>query len=156
MSRAQVVDERKPVEPRDGGDLLEPRPLLEADHAEVRLMDAQQHGRLRPGGVAEGDVFQADLALEAVVRGSVVGEGFRRLAEDLAGGLMVSMPSAEDFDHPEYGALLKKMIESARGTPEDRMRVLLAGYQSYLVKPVEPAELVAVIANLAGRTGTSP
>lgn len=47
-----------------------------------------------------------------------------RLAEDLAGGLMVSMPSAEDFDHPEYGALLKKMIESARGTPEDRRRVL--------------------------------
>jgi 4-hydroxybutyryl-CoA dehydratase/vinylacetyl-CoA-Delta-isomerase len=47
-----------------------------------------------------------------------------RLAEDLAGGLMVSMPSAEDFDHPEYGAMLKRMVESARGTPEDRMRVL--------------------------------
>ena len=47
-----------------------------------------------------------------------------RLAEDLAGGLMVSMPSAEDFDHPEYGALLSKMIESARGSAEDRRRVL--------------------------------
>ena len=45
---------------------------------------------------------------------------------------------------------------TARAAREDRMRVLLAGYQSYLVKPVEPAELVAVIANLAGRTGTSP
>ena len=33
---------------RDGGDLLEPRPLLEADHAEVRLVDAQHDGGLGP------------------------------------------------------------------------------------------------------------
>ena len=42
---------------------------------------------------------------------------------------------------------------TAFASRDDRMRVLLAGYQTYLVKPVEPAELVAVIANLAGRTG---
>ncbi len=34
---------------------------------------------------------------------------------------------------------------------EDRMRVLRAGFQIHLPKPVEPAELVAVVANLAGR-----
>ena len=38
----------------------------------------------------------------------------------------------------------------ARG--EDRDRALLAGYQTHVSKPVDPAELVAVIANLAGRT----
>ena len=48
MSRAQVVDEREPVAAGDGGDLLEPRPLLEADDAEVRLVDAEDDGRLRP------------------------------------------------------------------------------------------------------------
>ena len=32
---------------RDGGDLLEPRPLLEADDSEVRLVDAQDDGGLR-------------------------------------------------------------------------------------------------------------
>ncbi len=34
---------------------------------------------------------------------------------------------------------------------EDRLRVLRAGFQTHLPKPVEPAELVAVVANLAGR-----
>src|SRR5947208_14934791 len=46
MSRAQVVDERERVLARDCGDLLETRPLLEADDAEVRLVDAQEERRL--------------------------------------------------------------------------------------------------------------
>ena len=45
MSRAQVVDEREAVLARDRGDLLEPRPFLEADDAEVRLVDAEQERR---------------------------------------------------------------------------------------------------------------
>jgi PAS domain S-box-containing protein len=36
---------------------------------------------------------------------------------------------------------------------EDRTRSLLAGFQAHLSKPIEPAELVAVVASLAGRTG---
>ena len=48
MSRAEVVDEREAVAARDGGDLLEPRPLLEADDAEVRLVDAEDDRRLGP------------------------------------------------------------------------------------------------------------
>jgi two-component system CheB/CheR fusion protein len=36
---------------------------------------------------------------------------------------------------------------------EDRRRVLLAGYQIHVTKPVDPHELTAVIASLAGRTG---
>src|SRR5437764_15426818 len=47
MSRPEVVDEGKIVEAGDGGDLLEPRPLLEAHHAEVRLVNAQDERRLR-------------------------------------------------------------------------------------------------------------
>jgi PAS domain S-box-containing protein len=34
---------------------------------------------------------------------------------------------------------------------EDRMRSIQAGYQTHLPKPVDPAELIAVIASLAGR-----
>jgi CheY-like chemotaxis protein len=33
----------------------------------------------------------------------------------------------------------------------DRKRTLLAGYQVHISKPVDPAELVTVIATLAGR-----
>jgi 4-hydroxybutyryl-CoA dehydratase/vinylacetyl-CoA-Delta-isomerase len=47
-----------------------------------------------------------------------------RIAEDLAGGLMVSMPSHEDFESPEVGPLLKRYLAGARGSTEDRMRVL--------------------------------
>jgi 4-hydroxybutyryl-CoA dehydratase/vinylacetyl-CoA-Delta-isomerase len=47
-----------------------------------------------------------------------------RLAEDIAGGLMVTLPSAEDFDHPEYGQLLRTYIAGAQGTEEERRRAL--------------------------------
>jgi DNA-binding response OmpR family regulator len=36
---------------------------------------------------------------------------------------------------------------------EDRRRALLAGFQVHVSKPVDPAELVATIASLLGRTG---
>jgi len=36
---------------------------------------------------------------------------------------------------------------------EDRTRALMAGYQTHLAKPVDPAELVAMVASLTGRTG---
>jgi CheY-like chemotaxis protein len=35
---------------------------------------------------------------------------------------------------------------------EDRVKVLAAGFQMHVAKPIEPAELVAVVANLAGWT----
>jgi CheY-like chemotaxis protein len=34
------------------------------------------------------------------------------------------------------------------------MRALLAGFQTHIAKPVEPAELAAVVASLAGRTAS--
>jgi PAS domain S-box-containing protein len=36
---------------------------------------------------------------------------------------------------------------------EDRRRALLAGFQTHIAKPVDPAELVAVVASLVERTG---
>ena len=48
-----------------------------------------------------------------------------RLAQDLAGGLMVTMPSQQDFDHPEAGPILHKYLQGADDvTTEDRMRIL--------------------------------
>ncbi len=40
---------------------------------------------------------------------------------------------------------------TAYARTEDRMRALLAGFQSHVTKPVEPAELLVVIANVATR-----
>jgi CheY-like chemotaxis protein len=72
----------------------------------------------------------------------------------------IAMPGEDGY------ALIRRVraLEPARGgntpaaaltayaTAEDRMRVLLSGFQIHLPKPVEPAELAAVVASLAGRT----
>jgi 4-hydroxybutyryl-CoA dehydratase/vinylacetyl-CoA-Delta-isomerase len=48
-----------------------------------------------------------------------------RLAQDIAGGLMVTMPSEKDLNHPEIGKLVKKYLAARAGVPvEDRMRML--------------------------------
>ena len=40
---------------------------------------------------------------------------------------------------------------TAFARPDDRVRSIQAGFQMHLSKPVDPAELVTVIASLAGR-----
>jgi 4-hydroxybutyryl-CoA dehydratase/vinylacetyl-CoA-Delta-isomerase len=48
-----------------------------------------------------------------------------RLAQDIAGGLMVTMPSEEDFDSPETGPWLNKYFQASADVPTlDRMRML--------------------------------
>jgi CheY-like chemotaxis protein len=41
---------------------------------------------------------------------------------------------------------------TAFNRPEDRIRSLRAGFSIHVSKPVDPDELIAIIANLAGRT----
>ena len=48
-----------------------------------------------------------------------------RLAQDLAGALVVTMPSAKDINHPELGSIIKKYLRTkADLDPEDRIRIL--------------------------------
>jgi 4-hydroxybutyryl-CoA dehydratase/vinylacetyl-CoA-Delta-isomerase len=48
-----------------------------------------------------------------------------RLAEDIAGGLMVTMPSEQDFRHPELGKVIDKYLRGvADVSTECRMRIL--------------------------------
>jgi 4-hydroxybutyryl-CoA dehydratase/vinylacetyl-CoA-Delta-isomerase len=48
-----------------------------------------------------------------------------RLAQDLAGGLMVTLPSEKELDHPELGALIRKYLKGRKEiATEDRMRIL--------------------------------
>jgi 4-hydroxybutyryl-CoA dehydratase/vinylacetyl-CoA-Delta-isomerase len=48
-----------------------------------------------------------------------------RLAQDLAGGLVATLPSEKDFDNPETGPLLRKYLKGRDGVKvEDRARVL--------------------------------
>jgi 4-hydroxybutyryl-CoA dehydratase/vinylacetyl-CoA-Delta-isomerase len=48
-----------------------------------------------------------------------------RLAEDIAGGLMVTMPSEQDLRHPEIGKVVEKYFKGVANIPmESRMRIL--------------------------------
>ena len=51
-----------------------------------------------------------------------------------------------------HGGNIPAIALTAFARSEDRTRALLAGYQVHVSKPVEPAELLATVASVAGRT----
>jgi CheY-like chemotaxis protein len=51
------------------------------------------------------------------------------------------------------GGRIPAIAVTAFARPQDRSRAFLAGFDVYLPKPVDPAELVAVMCNLTGRRG---
>ncbi len=72
----------------------------------------------------------------------------------------ISMPGRDGYDlirevrtarNPEG---LPAVAVTAFAGPEDRKRALTAGFQAHLAKPVDPAELVDVIARLAASSRT--
>lgn len=71
--------------------------------------------------------YQIDLLLANVCKQNVTRYPYEiaRLAEDIAGGLMVTMPSAQDYNDPEIGKYVKKYLQGATGKDtENRMRIL--------------------------------
>ncbi len=50
----------------------------------------------------------------------------------------------------EHGGKAPAIALTAYARVEDRLRALAAGYQMHITKPVDPSELVAAIARLAG------
>ena len=54
---------------------------------------------------------------------------------------------------PERGGKIPAVALTAFGRPEDRIRSLTAGFNIHVSKPVDPAELIAIVASMIGRTG---
>jgi PAS domain S-box-containing protein len=74
----------------------------------------------------------------------------------------VAMPEQDGYDFMKRVRQMQAPMSSvpaaaltALARVADRRRALLAGYQTHLTKPVDPTELVATVANLAGRSGKS-
>jgi len=79
------------------------------------------------GAALPSGTYLVDLLLANVCKQNVTRFPYEiaRLAEDLAGGLMVTMPSEKDLNHPEIGPLVEKYLRGAAGIPTaDRMRIL--------------------------------
>jgi hypothetical protein len=57
---------------------------------------------------------------------------------------------------PESSGNIPAVALSAYARTEDRIRAIAAGFQMHVTKPVDPDELVAVVANLTNRGNFSP
>ena len=79
------------------------------------------------GKKTEAGNYQIDLLLANVCKQNVTRFPYEivRLAEDIAGGLMVTMPSEADFNSPEIGSYCHKYFKGVDSVPTvDRMRIL--------------------------------
>ncbi len=94
--------------------------------------------------------YQIDMLLANICKLNVTRFPFEiaRLAIDIAGGLIATLPSAADFDNPETGPYIKKYLASAEGVdPIDRVKVLRLienmttgpGAVSYLIESIHGA-----------------
>lgn len=75
----------------------------------------------------EAGNYQPDDLLANVCKHNVTRFPYEiaRLAQDLAGGLVATLPSEKDFENPETGPLLRKYLKGRDGVRvEDRARVL--------------------------------
>jgi 4-hydroxybutyryl-CoA dehydratase/vinylacetyl-CoA-Delta-isomerase len=79
-------------------------------------------GSKTPSGNYMIDLLLANISKQNVTRFPYE---IARIAQDLAGGLLVTMPSAQDFDNPEIGPLVRKYTQVAGdNSSEKRQRML--------------------------------
>jgi CheY-like chemotaxis protein len=142
-----------------------PKPRSEADQAckdhllegvRVLILDDEPDARQLIHRVltdCRAEVVQAASAREAL-----------ELIESFRPDVIVSdvgMPEQDGYDFIRQvrakwsSRELPAAALTAFARAEDRRQALFAGFQTHVAKPVEPEELVAVVASLAGRTETA-
>jgi 4-hydroxybutyryl-CoA dehydratase/vinylacetyl-CoA-Delta-isomerase len=108
-------------------------------------------------GVAIPDTLLVNIAKLQFAQG--IHTAFQH-TQDIAGGLLVTYPSAEDLDHPEYGRQLQRYLEAGEGIPgSQRLRAInlisdltageYGGYQAVLAIHAEgsiEAEKLTILA----------
>ncbi|MEX0825257.1 MAG: 4-hydroxyphenylacetate 3-hydroxylase N-terminal domain-containing protein [Acidimicrobiia bacterium] len=100
--------------------------LVEMSHLNETIyglgMAASHESTERPAGNWEPEPLLANSCKLNVTRYPYE---IGRLAQDLAGGAVVTLPSEQDFDHPDVGPLLEKYFQGRPGVPTaDRVRIL--------------------------------
>jgi CheY-like chemotaxis protein/anti-sigma regulatory factor (Ser/Thr protein kinase) len=133
-----------------------PLPRVSLDGLKVLVVDDEPDARAVAKRVLEG------CGAEVVAAASAE-QGPECLRRERPGVVLsdIGMPGHDGY---EFIRRVRRLGEAEGGSvpaaaltayarSEDRQRALLAGYQSHLVKPVDPGELVTVVASLAGRTG---
>ena len=116
----------------------------EADARELSIAILEQYGATALAVATAGDAIVA-LALE---KPNVLVSDIGMPGED--GYALIRKIRALDA---EQGGRIPAVALTAYARADDRTQAILAGFQMHVPKPVNPAELAAVVANLAGRTG---
>ena len=110
--------------------------VAKATHIKDKLIEmVHLNETLYSGGIAcsaEGHktasgTYLVDLLLANVCKQNVTRFPYEicRLAEDIAGGSMVTMPSEKDLQHPKIGQIVEKYFRGVTSiSTEDRMRIL--------------------------------
>jgi hypothetical protein len=90
-----------------------------------------------------------------------VAEAMDALGKELPDVILsdIEMPDADGHSFirkvralpPDRGGAVPAAALTAYARTEDRMQALLSGFQMHVAKPVQPEELAAVVASLAGR-----
>jgi len=98
-----------------------------------------------------------------VIEGRTAKEAFQAVAQWRPDVLVsdIEMPGEDGYSlirkvralGPEQGGKTPAVALTAFGRPEDRIRSLRAGFHIHVSKPVDPAELIAIVASMIGRTG---
>ena len=98
-----------------------------------------------------------------VVTAGSAHDALDQLSHGLVPDVIVSDIGMPDQDGYEFMQRVRRLGGAVSSVPaaaltalarlEDRKRALMAGYQSHLAKPVDPTELVAMVASMTGRTG---
>jgi PAS domain S-box-containing protein len=144
-------------EPQSEAPELVQGPLAELlDGLQVLVVDDEPDAR---------DVVQRLLedAGAQVRTAETANEALTILDQGLAPDIILSDIGMPDQDGYDFMRRVRSMAGAVAEVPaaaltalarvEDRKRALMAGYQTHLAKPVDPSELVAMVASLTRRTG---
>ena len=106
----------------------------------------------------EAEVKTADSATEAL---AILSNGSQWLPEVLISDIEMSGSDGYEFMRKvralpaDRGGRVPAVALTAHAGVEDRMKALAAGFQMHVPKPVEPAELLTVLASVTGRLAKS-
>jgi len=119
----------------------------------------KRDGQLR--GEGQAHVLIAPVRVEVVTAASGE-EAFPQLAASQFDVLIsdIGMPVQDGYTFlrrvrglgPDNGGSIPALALTAYARAEDRVRAILAGFQMHIAKPVEPVELITMVASLSGRT----
>ncbi|GMU05245.1 hybrid sensor histidine kinase/response regulator [Corallococcus caeni] len=154
VSVTQPRDPAMPPSPRPPVPGRAPMPPPELGGVKVLVVDDEEDARELLRTLLE------DCGAHVATAGSAA-EGLQVLQVEHPDVLVsdIGMPGTDGYGFikqvralpDEKGGRTPAVAITAYARSEDRTRVLRAGFQSHVPKPVEPGELLAVLASLAGR-----